>query len=102
MEQNPSEVCFTLEGVINMRTVGLKVLLQYGHFFQFVVAESKAREIIEDWKTGKLMECIYGDVQWGVKVDAILCMHILELESLPQQVVQQGTVPGGWRGVSGM
>ncbi len=80
-----------------MNQVGLRILLHGGLFFQATMTESEAKQMMVNWKEGKLPPLV-GDVTtgWMCRTEAIVCLHLVQLEQQQQQKPpQQGTYPWG-------
>ncbi len=71
--------------------IGLRFLLQGGQFFQAVLSQREAQEIITNWMTGTYalkgkttigsmdFPSAYGGI-WAVRLDTIVGIHTMEME----------------------
>lgn len=79
---------------------GLKILLKYGHFVAMNATENHANKIMKDWRMKSLGEYLDGvdpsGWSWVVKVEEIVGMHTMIIQSAPQ--VGGRTMPPGLLG----
>lgn len=78
-----------------MRPTGLRFVLVDNASFMAVMSESKAREIVEKWRSRRYhidrtptigdTDPSPGGACWAVELDKILAVHTVDIESLNRQ-----------------
>lgn len=73
--------------------VGLKFMLEGGHFLAVFVEEAFARDVLRGFKEvppgDKFSDLVTGGVMWVVDVDSIVAIHTFQPEQTIQQAQQQ-------------
>ena len=73
-----------------MKQIGVRFLFETGGFFQVVMSESEATNLIHSWKHSNVRGKILGDAsQWAVDLEKAVAIHTVPLEQLIQQSQQQ-------------
>jgi len=80
-----------------VKDVLLKIIVAGGNYMATVMPEQRARELIGQWREGRIQVTIIGDNlnSWAVRTDSIQVMHIMELDQTNQPV---GPSPVGFAG----
>ena len=82
--------------------IGLRFLLNYGHFLQIAISEQEAKQIMQGWSAGTLRPILQGTsppsgiipgVAWSIRTECIVAIHTFDLELLEQQRPQAGVLP---------
>lgn len=96
--------------VFAVNQVGLRFLLESGHFINVAVTEDEAVKTINNWKEGKLPEVIahtrvpspQGSLSWSVRTKAIVAIHTVDLSQMMQGIpATQPGLPPPSSGMSG-
>lgn len=84
--------------------VGLKFLLEDGHYLALALKQAEATEILKGWRDGLLKPIIGGTSEnsspfescaWAIKTDKIKGIHTFNLASLARPDVGMGLAPPG-------
>lgn len=89
--------------------VGVKILLEHGHFMAWAMREPQARQLVTLWSSGQLAIKGHTTIDhnqfpaetgepWAVRLDQIIGIHFFDLQAMVQ-AQQQGQAPpqkGPW------
>lgn len=102
MGQDP----FAVLRLVEIDVLGIKFLLDYGHFFAVVMPASEARSIVQRFHAGQFPDdTVIGDMDgqqtWSLRASAIKAVHTFAPEQ--SQLTPQtgyGRIPPGASGIN--
>lgn len=69
-----------------MKQTGLRFLFEHGAFFQVVMSEDEAKNLLHLWHMGNCRGKITGP-GWVANLDSVVAIHTVPLEQAPVQIM---------------